>query len=123
MDSTKVMLALKQCLYFLIISGILFGLHWLFSGKAWFPSDFNIHILLFALTFIVVVSIAIFYIFSSSDKIGFVYLGFVIFKMFGIGYLAVFQNGFREYLLVYFVIFWIYLAVEATLVVNFLKKK
>ncbi|MFB9119840.1 hypothetical protein ACFFUE_01400 [Bergeyella porcorum] len=43
--------------------------------------------------------------------------------MFGIGYLAVFQNGFREYLLVYFVIFWIYLAVEATLVVNFLKKK
>lgn len=85
------------------------------------PNDFRIHILIFVLTLIVVVSISLFYSFGSEDKIGFVYLGFVIFKMFGMSYLAVFQNDFKNNILIYFGIFWIYLTIETTLILKFLK--
>lgn len=120
--NAKQIYASKQCLIFLILSSVLFLLHWFFKDQEFMPKFFDVHFLIFILSFIVVLSISIIYTFEAKDKIGFVYLGFVLFKMFGIGYLAVFVEDFKNYLLVYFSIFWMYLSIEAILIINFLKK-
>ncbi|PIE50006.1 MAG: hypothetical protein CSA38_05380 [Flavobacteriales bacterium] len=85
--------------------------------------DYKIHLLIWVMTFIVIISVSVVYLIDIKNIIGFVYLGFVVFKMFGFGYLAYFEPDFKNHIIAYFIIFWIYLLVESILVISLLRKQ
>lgn len=60
---------------------------------------------------------------KKKNIIGFIFLGFVVFKLFAIGYIALFEKDFKNNLLAYFSIYWLYLAVEVAVVVALVRKQ
>lgn len=85
--------------------------------------SFRIHFLIFFITFISIASIFVVYGLGKKDILGFVFLGFVVFKLFAIGYIAVFQKGFKENLLAYFVLYWLYLVLEVVVLVRLIRNQ
>lgn len=114
---------ISQILWFLRFSIIMFLCHWFFVNQKVMTLSYKIHFLLFFITFIGVATIILAYIFGKKNVLGFIFLGFVIFKLFGIGYIAIFEPNFKNNLLIYFIIYWLYLAVETLLVVSLVKKQ
>ncbi|MEC5395360.1 hypothetical protein [Bergeyella sp. RCAD1439] len=60
---------------------------------------------------------------GKGGIIGFFFLGTVLFKMFGIGYLAVFEAELKRDLVLFFVIFWGYLILEASYIVACIRRQ
>ncbi len=114
---------LKNIFLFLLGSAIVFAIHIGLVNFYNFPQSYNIHILLFAMSLIVVLSVSAIGWFGFYNKIGFTYLGFVVFKMFGIGYLFFFKEGFKENVILFFILFWIYLFMEAWVAISLLGKQ
>ncbi len=109
-------------LFFLLLSLILFGGQYILEQQGSLNLSYRIHFLFFVITLICVVTLSIVFVFNKKDILGFVFLGFVIFKFFAIGYIAVFQPEFRLNLIPYFVIYWVYLLLEVIFVLRLVRK-
>lgn len=119
MGKTKTIVSLS--LLFIGFSAMLFlGQYFLQESMA---LSFRIHFLIFFITFISIASIFVVYGLGKKDVLGFVFLGFVVFKLFAIGYIAVFQKGFKENLLAYFVLYWLYLTLEVVVLVRLIRNQ
>jgi hypothetical protein len=119
----KVLIVLKGLALFLLISGVLFGLQWQLAENGVIALDYKIHVLMFVVTLISLLTILIVFATGKKDVIGFIFLGFVVFKFFAMGYVAVFQKEFRLHIVPYFILYWIYLAVEVVFVLKMVKKQ
>lgn len=108
---------------FLVFSAILFGLQWFLADKNVLILDYKIHFLMFFVTLISLITMLAVFLSKKKDILGFVFLGFVIFKFFAMGYIAVFQKEFRLNIVPYFVIYWFYLLVEVVFVLKLVKKQ
>lgn len=118
----RVAAAAKSVLFFILVVAGCFAAQYVLEGSQWLRIGYRIHFLLAVMSFIVVLTVSAVYWAGHQQKIGFVFLGFVVFKMFGIGYLAVFQPEFRKHIILYFMVFWFYLFVEAVISVRLIKK-
>lgn len=116
-------IVIVQTLWFLVFSITMFLFHWLFVNQEVVVLSYKIHFLLFFITFIGVATVLLAYILGKRNILGFIFLGFVIFKLFAIGYIAVFEPDFKNNLLIYFMIYWFYLAVETVLIIGLVKKQ
>lgn len=83
----------------------------------------RVHLLTAVLSAIVIFSILLLKILGKGHIIGFFFLGTVVFKMFGVGYLAIFEPDFKTYLLYYFGFFWYYLLLEVLYLVWSVKEQ
>ncbi len=83
----------------------------------------RVHLLIAVLSAIVIFSILLLKILGKASIIGFFFLGTVVFKMFGVGYLAIFEPDFKIHLLYYFGFFWYYLLLEALYLVRSVKEQ
>lgn len=108
---------------FLSAAAVLFLAQYVLKQLGILHLNQKIHILLFLLSMIVVLSLSVAFFMGKKDIIGYMFLGFVVFKMFGVGYIAKFLPGFRENLIPFFIVFWIYLALEAFIAVKFIQNK
>lgn len=108
---------------FLVFSAILFGLQWFLADKNVLILDYKIHFLIFFVTLISLITMLAVFLSKKKDILGFVFLGFVIFKFFAMGYIAVFQKEFKLHIVPYFVIYWLYLLVEVVFVLKLVKKQ
>lgn len=93
------------------------------SGTELFHLQYRIAMTIASMSFIVMLMILGVFISRHSGRLGFVFLGTVIFKMFGVGYLAVFQEDFKTNIIPYFILFWIFLAMEAAALIFLLRKQ
>lgn len=110
-------------LIFLFVSLILFGLQYVLGSQEIINLSYRIHFLFFVITLICVATLSLVYVLGKKDILGFVFLGFVIFKFFAIGYIAVFQSEFKEHLIPYFILYWVYLLLEVVFVLRLVKKQ
>lgn len=78
---------------------------------------------MFFVTFISLLTILIVFALEKKNIIGFIFLGFVVFKFFAMGYIAVFQKEFRLNIVPYFIVYWIYLITEVFFVLWLVKKQ
>lgn len=108
---------------FLVFSLLIFGGNWFLNYYNNLNISYKIHFLIFILAFIVVMTLLVCNEVGFADKIGFIFLGFVVFKMFAMGYVAIFQQGFKENVIGYFVLYWLYLGLETGILVSLLKKQ
>lgn len=108
---------------FLAFSALLFGLQWFLAEKNVLVLDYKIHFLIFFVTLISLLTLSIVFLTGKKNIIGFAFLGFVIFKIFAIASIAVFQEDFKLHVLPYFALYWIYLAVEVFFVIKLLRKQ
>lgn len=113
----------KSVLFFLLVVVGCFAIQYILESHQWLAMDYRIHLLLAVMSLIVVLTVSAVYWAGHQQKIGFAFLGFVVFKMFGIGYLTVFQPEFRKHIILYFIVFWFYLFVEAYISVKLLRKQ
>lgn len=114
---------LKNIFLFLLGGIVVFAIHTALVNIYNLPRNYDIHFLLFIMSFIVVLSVNAMFWLGFYDKIGFAYLGFVVFKMFGVGYLAFFEKDFKENIILFFILFWMYLFMEAWVAVSYLVNK
>lgn len=113
---------LKQLILFLVFSTLMFLCQFLFERWELVYLEYKIHFLLFFITFIGVVTALLLYLLGRRDVLGFVFLGFVVFKLFAMGYIALFESDFKKKLLVYFLIYWFYLVAEVFVLVKLMQK-
>lgn len=59
----------------------------------------------------------------KREVIGFYFLGSVVFKMFALGYLALYYKDFGDHVLWYFLFYWLLLAAEVGYAVRAVKKE
>jgi len=119
----KMIVVLKGLGLFLLISALLFVLQWQLAENNVVVLNYKIHILIFFITLISLLTILIVFALEKKNIIGFIFLGFVVFKFFAMGYIAVFQKEFRLNIVPYFVLYWIYLLVEVIFVLKLVKKQ
>lgn len=119
----KLIVVLKGLGLFLLISAVLFALQWQLAENNAVELNYKIHILIFFITLISLLTILIVFAFEKKNVIGFIFLGFVVFKFFAMGYIAVFQKEFRLNIVPYFVLYWVYLLVEVVFVLKLVKKQ
>lgn len=119
----KMIVILKGLGLFLLISAVLFVLQWQLAENNVVVLNYKIHILIFFITLISLLTILIVFALEKKNIIGFIFLGFVVFKFFAMGYIAVFQKEFRLNIVPYFVLYWIYLLVEVIFVLKLVKKQ
>lgn len=108
---------------FLVFSAVLFGIQWGLIHENILQLSYKIHFLIFFVTLISLVTILIVFGLEKKNTIGFVFLGFVIFKFFAMGYVAYFQKDFKLHIVPYFVLYWLYLAIEVVFVLKLIKKQ
>lgn len=108
---------------FLLLTALFFGCQWFLEHQNIIQLSYKIHFLLFFVTFISLITILVVFGLEKKNAIGFVFLGFVIFKFFAMGYVAVFQKDFRLHIVPYFVIYWLYLMIEVIFVLKLIKKQ
>lgn len=108
---------------FLVISSMLFALQWFLSEYDILHLDFKIHFLIFFITLIGLLTMFGVFALEKKNIIGFIFLGFVIFKMFAMGYIAMFQEEFKHHIVPYFILYWVYLLVEVIFVLKLIKKQ
>ena len=110
-------------LLFVVCSGLLFAVHYFLAEQNILVLNYKIHFLMTFVTFICIATLLVVFLLKKKDIIGFVFLGFVIFKFFAMGYIAVFQPDFKQHIVPYFVLYWVYLAMEVVLVLKLLRKQ
>lgn len=119
----KFVIVLKVLGLFLLLSAILFIIQWQLAEKNVMVLNYKIHILIFFITLISLLTMFVVFILEKKNIIGFIFLGFVVFKMFAMGYIAVFQKDFELNIVPYFVLYWIYLLIEVVFVLKLVKKQ
>lgn len=119
----KFLVVLKGLGFFLLLSALLFIAQWKLAENNVVVLNYKIHILIFFITLISLVTILVVFALEKKNIIGFIFLGFVVFKIFAIGYIAVFQKDFELNIIPYFVIYWIYLLIEVVFVLKLVKKQ
>ena len=118
----KTRFALYSFLVFILFAVLLFLAQYFLQVQGIISLNYRIHFLIFFTAFIGVMTFLTLYILDKSAIIGFAFLGFVVFKLFAMGYIAVFQKDFKEEVLSYFMLYWAYLAAEVLLQIKLLKK-
>lgn len=113
----------RYAIMFLCFSAVMFLLQWILQLQDVLVLSYKIHFLLFFVTFISVATVLGIFSFNKKNIIGFVFLGFVVFKLFAIGYIAMFEEDFKNNLIPYFLIYWLYLAIEVIVVVGLVRKQ
>lgn len=116
-------IALGYTSIFLVFSAVLFLVQYILAQQAIISLSYKIHFLMFFITLICVLSVSAVFILDKKDIIGFVFLGFVVFKFFAIGYIAMFEPDFKKAIVPYFVLYWLYLAIEVFYVIKLVKKQ
>ncbi|MCX8532299.1 hypothetical protein [Chryseobacterium luquanense] len=119
----KLIVVLKGLGIFLLMSAVLFIVQWQLAEKNVLVLNYKIHFLIFFVTLISLLTILIVFALGKKNVIGFIFLGFVVFKFFAMGYIAVFQKEFRLNIVPYFVLYWIYLLIEVVFVLKLVKKQ
>ncbi|MFW2136434.1 hypothetical protein ACK2M7_09175 [Chryseobacterium sp. TY4] len=108
---------------FLLFSAKMFLIQWFLGNQDIMHLSYRIHFLLFFITLIGVLTMLAVFGLKKKNIIGFIFLGFVVFKLFAIGYIALFEKDFKNNLLAYFAIYWLYLAVEVAVVLALVRKQ
>lgn len=121
MKNTKT--ALLYFLGFLLISTVFFGAQYLLKEQEILNLDFKIHFFIFFVSFISLATILSVFAFGKTGWIGFFFLGFVLFKIIAIAYIAIKEPEFQKNLISYFILYWLYLAIEVVYVVKLVKKQ
>lgn len=119
----KFLVVLKGLGLFLLLSAVLFIVQWQLEENNVVVLSYKIHILMFFITLISLLTILVVFALEKKNIIGFIFLGFVVFKFFAMGYIAVFQKEFKLNIVPYFVLYWIYLLVEVVFVLKLVKKQ
>lgn len=119
----KTIIVLKGLGLFLLLSSLLFISQWVLLEKGILDLSYKIHFLMFFITLISLLTILIVFALKKKNVIGFIFLGFVVFKFFAMGYIAIFQNEFKLNIVPYFIIYWIYLIIEVVFVLKLVKKQ
>ncbi len=121
MKNTKT--ALIYFLGFLLLSSVFFGVQYLLKEQGILNLDFKIHFFIFFVSFISLATILSVFAFGKTEWIGFIFLGFVLFKIIAIAYIAIKEPDFKTNLISYFIMYWLYLAIEVVYVVKLVKKQ
>ena len=116
-------IAIRYTLVFLAFSGILFLIQYLLAENNIISLNYKIHLLMFFVTLICVLTLCIVFVLNKKDVIGFIFLGFVVFKFFAMGYIAYFEPDFKKAIVPYFVLYWLYLCIEVYFVIKLVKKQ
>ncbi|MGV4412928.1 hypothetical protein [Chryseobacterium sp. T1] len=116
-------ITLPYTLIFIAFSAFLFLTQFLLAQQGIVSLNYKIHFLMFFVTLICILSVSLVFILNKKDVIGFVFLGFVVFKFFAIGYIAMFEPDFKKAIVPYFVLYWLYLAIEVFYVIKLVKKQ
>lgn len=119
----RMIVVLKGLGLFLLMSAVLFGLQWQLGEKNVVVLNYKIHFLIFFITLISLLTILIVFALEKKKIIGFIFLGFVVFKMFAIGYIALFEEDFKLHVVPYFILYWIYLLIEVVFILKLVKKQ
>lgn len=119
----KLIVVLKGLGIFLLMSAVLFIAQWQLAEKNVVVLNYKIHFLIFFITLISLLTILIVFALEKKNIIGFIFLGFVVFKMFAIGYIALFQEDFKLNVVPYFILYWIYLLIEVIFILKLVKKQ
>lgn len=119
----KMIVVLKGLGLFLLISAVLFVLQWQLAENNVVMLNYRIHILIFFITLISLLTILIVFALEKKNIIGFIFLGFIVFKMFAIGYIALFEEEFKLNIVPYFILYWFYLIIEVIFVLKLVKKQ
>lgn len=119
----KFLVVLKGLGLFLLFSAVLFIIQWQLAENNVVMLSYKIHILMFFVTLISLLTILVVFALEKKNIIGFIFLGFVVFKIFAIGYVAMFEKDFELNIVPYFVLYWIYLLVEVIFVIKLVKKQ
>ncbi|MCD1117018.1 hypothetical protein [Chryseobacterium turcicum] len=117
------LVVLKGLGLFLLMSALLFVLQWQLAENNVIVLNYKIHILIFFITLISLLTMFVVFILEKKNIIGFIFLGFVVFKFFAMGYIAVFQEEFKLNIIPYFILYWIYLTIEVVFVLKLVKKQ
>lgn len=119
----KFLVVLKGLGLFLLFSAVLFIIQWQLAENNVVVLSYKIHILMFFVTLISLLTILVVFALEKKNIIGFIFLGFVVFKIFAIGYVAMFEKDFELNIVPYFVLYWIYLLIEVIFVLKLVKKQ
>lgn len=119
----KFLVVLKGLGLFLLFSAVLFIIQWQLAENNVVMLSYKIHFLMFFVTLISLLTILVVFALEKKNIIGFIFLGFVVFKIFAIGYVAMFEKDFELNIVPYFVLYWIYLLVEVIFVLKLVKKQ
>lgn len=119
----KFLVVLKGLGLFLVLSALLFIVQWQLAENNVVMLSYKIHILMFFITLICLLMILVVFALGKKNVIGFIFLGFVVFKFFAMGYIAVFQKDFRLNIVPYFILYWVYLLIEVVFVLKLVKKQ
>lgn len=119
----KFLVVLKGLGLFLLFSAVLFIIQWQLAENNVVMLSYKIHILMFFVTLISLLTILVVFALEKKNIIGFIFLGFVVFKIFAIGYVAMFEKDFELNIVPYFVLYWIYLLIEVIFVLKLVKKQ
>ena len=119
----KFLVVLKGLGLFLLFSAVLFILQWQLAENNVVMLSYKIHFLMFFATLISLLTILVVFALEKKNIIGFIFLGFVVFKIFAIGYVAMFEKDFELNIVPYFVLYWIYLLIEVIFVLKLVKKQ
>ncbi|QQQ28554.1 hypothetical protein [Chryseobacterium indoltheticum] len=119
----KFLVVLKGLGLFLLFSAVLFIIQWQLAENNVVVLSYKIHFLMFFVTLISLLTILVVFALEKKNIIGFIFLGFVVFKIFAIGYIAMFEKDFELNIVPYFVLYWIYLLIEVIFVLKLVKKQ
>ncbi|SIQ11389.1 hypothetical protein SAMN05421682_102410 [Chryseobacterium indoltheticum] len=119
----KFLVVLKGLGLFLLFSAVLFIIQWQLAENNVVMLSYKIHFLMFFVTLISLLTILVVFALEKKNIIGFIFLGFVVFKIFAIGYVAMFEKDFELNIVPYFVLYWIYLLIEVIFVLKLVKKQ
>ena len=119
----KFLVVLKGLGLFLLLSAVLFIIQWQLAENNVVVLSYKIHFLMFFVTLISLLTILVVFALEKKNIIGFIFLGFVVFKIFAIGYVAMFEKDFELNIVPYFVLYWIYLLIEVIFVLKLVKKQ
>lgn len=119
----KFLVVLKGLGLFLLLSAVLFIVQWQLEENNVVVLSYKIHILMFFITLISLLTILVVFALEKKNIIGFIFLGFVVFKIFAMGYIAIFQKDFELNIVPYFILYWIYLLIEVIFVLKLVKKQ
>lgn len=121
---------MKNTVFALMVLGVfvlttlfLFGIQWGIAQQKILELNYKTHILIAFMTALTIITMLVLFILGKKNILGFVFLGFVIFKFFAMGYIAVFQKDFKLNIIPYFILYWLYLAIEVVLVLKLLRKQ
>lgn len=119
----KFLVVLKGLGLFSLFSAVLFIIQWQLAENNVVMLSYKIHFLMFFVTLISLLTILVVFALEKKNIIGFIFLGFVVFKIFAIGYVAMFEKDFELNIIPYFVLYWIYLLIEVIFVLKLVKKQ